>query len=107
MAVDGVRDVGEAIGIGVTREGLKGMKTSYGRSGVLGRLKDIEGQDTGAVNDMMRGLPRDAVTDGFDCGVAGGDEDEVSEFCNFGSVVDYRDVGGSLRQPFAMFWSAR
>ena len=82
------------------------MESGYGCPGVLGCFKHGKGKGAGAVDDAMMRLPRDAVTDGFDCGVAGGYEDEVGEFCNFGCIVDYRDVGGSLRQPFAMFWSA-
>ena len=54
----------------------------------------------------MMGLPRDAVADGFDCGVAGGYEDDVGEVGDFGCVVYDSDVGRAFRQPFAMFWSA-
>ena len=54
----------------------------------------------------MMGLPLDAVADGLDCGVAGGDEDEVGEFCYFGCVVDYRSVGQAFGQPAAMLWTA-
>ena len=38
------------------------------------------------------GLPGNAVADGFDCGVAGGDEDDVGEFGYVGCVLDYGDV---------------
>ena len=77
----------------MTGEGLQGMETGYGCTGVLGRLEDIEGEGAGAVDDLMMWLPGDAVADGFDCRVAGGDEDEVGEFCYFGCVVDDRNVG--------------
>ena len=106
IAVDGVGDVGEPIGIAVAGEGLEGMESCYACAGVCGCFEHGKGEGAGAVDDVMMGLPRDAVADGIDCGVAGGDEDEVGEFCHFGCVVDYRNVRPMTRQPLAVFWSA-
>ena len=82
------------------------MESGYGCPGVAGCFKHGKGKGAGAVNDAMMWLPRDAVADGFDCGVASGYEDEVGEVGDFGCVVYDSDVGRAFRQPFAMFWSA-
>ena len=103
MAVDGVGDSLEEVVSAVNREGLEGMESGDGCTGTFGGFEDVEGQNTGAVDDPMVGVPINTVADLFNGGVGGCDEDDFGELWNLDVFIHDIGVGKLVAQPISTF----
>ena len=101
MAVDGVGDSLEEVLGAVNREGLEGMESSDGRAGIFCGFEDVEGENTGAVDDPMVGCPINSFADLFDGGVGGCDVDDLGILGNPSVIIHDIGVGKLVAQPIS------